>query len=213
MSRDTRSDLLDAAQDLFATEGFTGTSIRGIASRVGIKESSVYNHFPSKQAVLDAVLARAGERLAGVAWGFGTCAEDPQGAAGADAAIILGQLESAAAGYLDLWLHDPGFVAARRVLTLEQYRTPEAGRLLRELTIERPLSCQAALFADLTSRGIFRPADPQAVALAFWGPILAILTAADAPDGESLARERLRAHLGHFRQTYSSGQGVPGEGA
>jgi len=62
MRRDTRSALLDVAQERFAIDGFAGTSVRDLATAVGIKESSVYNHFSSKQAVLDAVLARIDER-------------------------------------------------------------------------------------------------------------------------------------------------------
>ena len=56
MRRDPRSALLDVAQQRFAVDGFAGTSVRDLAAAVGIKESSVYNHFASKQAVLDALL-------------------------------------------------------------------------------------------------------------------------------------------------------------
>ena len=70
MRRDTRSALLDVAQERFAIDGFAGTSVRDLATAVGIKESSVYNHFASKQAVLDALLARIDERLVAVARRF-----------------------------------------------------------------------------------------------------------------------------------------------
>jgi transcriptional regulator, TetR family len=205
MSRDTRSALLDAAQERFAIDGFAGTSVRDLAAAVGIKESSVYNHFGSKQAVLDAVLARIDERLAAVARRFGVPIGDARDAAPIYQRITLDRLGSAAIGFLDVWLHDPGLVAARRVLILEQYRTPEAARLLRELTVERPLAFQAAVFAELIRKGEFRPADPEVLALAFWGPILAILAAAEEPGREPEAERLLRTHLEHFRNTYSAG--------
>ncbi|AFN45487.1 TetR/AcrR family transcriptional regulator [Arachnia propionica] len=207
MRRDTRSALLDVAQERFAIDGFAGTSVRDLATAVGIKESSVYNHFSSKQAVLDAVLARIDERLMAVARRFGVPLGDPQNAVPVYEMITLEQLGAAAAGFLDVWLHDPGIVAARRVLTLEQYRTPEAARLLRELTVERPLAFQAAVFAELIRKGKFRPADPEALALAFWGPILAILVAAEEPGREPEAQRLLDLHLEHFRRTHSVGAG------
>ena len=42
---------------LFSENGYEGVSIRKIASAVGIKESSIYNHYKSKESILDAILA------------------------------------------------------------------------------------------------------------------------------------------------------------
>lgn len=43
--------LLEASQ-LFATHGFRGASTRQIAERVGVKQPSLFKHFPSKRAML-----------------------------------------------------------------------------------------------------------------------------------------------------------------
>ena len=51
--------ILDAAEDLFATQGYEGTSLRQIAEQTGIKEPGLYNHFPGKKALYEAVLHRA----------------------------------------------------------------------------------------------------------------------------------------------------------
>ena len=77
MVRDTRTALMDAAQESFATKGFGGASIRQLAGAVGIKESSLYNHFSGKQDLLDAVLDRAQARLASVAEGLQMPFDDP----------------------------------------------------------------------------------------------------------------------------------------
>ena len=55
---DTRERLLAAAMPAFATEGFRATTIRGLASAVGITPGAVYAHFDSKEAILSAALAR-----------------------------------------------------------------------------------------------------------------------------------------------------------
>lgn len=56
---DTRDRLLDAAIELFATQGLGGTSIRKLSAAVGISSAGLYSHFSSKEAVLGAAMARA----------------------------------------------------------------------------------------------------------------------------------------------------------
>ena len=76
MRRHARTDLLDAAQSRLAEHGYAGTSIRDLAADFGIKESSVYKHFSSKQALLQTVLARADERVAATATALGVSDDD-----------------------------------------------------------------------------------------------------------------------------------------
>jgi len=55
----TAERILDAAEELFAENGFAGTAVRDIANRVGLNPASLYNHFPGKQEMYEAVLDRA----------------------------------------------------------------------------------------------------------------------------------------------------------
>ncbi len=50
-ARQTRERILEAALERFAAQGYAGTSLRQIAQAVGIKESAIYAHFASKEAV------------------------------------------------------------------------------------------------------------------------------------------------------------------
>ncbi|SDN00065.1 TetR/AcrR family transcriptional regulator [Acetanaerobacterium elongatum] len=50
---ETQQQILEAASDLFARNGYEGVSVREIAEKVGIKESSLYNHFKSKSDILE----------------------------------------------------------------------------------------------------------------------------------------------------------------
>jgi TetR/AcrR family transcriptional regulator len=54
----TKDRILASAELLFAERGFAGTAIRDIAARSGLNGASLYNHFPSKQALYEAVLER-----------------------------------------------------------------------------------------------------------------------------------------------------------
>ncbi|PTL72309.1 TetR family transcriptional regulator [Rathayibacter caricis DSM 15933] len=48
----TRADILAAGAALFCTEGFGSTSTHAIAGAAGIRQASLYHHFPGKHAVL-----------------------------------------------------------------------------------------------------------------------------------------------------------------
>lgn len=59
-SRDTRRLLLDAALELFALKGFAATTVREIGAHAGVRDSAIYFHFPSKEAMYDALFAEMG---------------------------------------------------------------------------------------------------------------------------------------------------------
>jgi len=52
----TKEKILYTALDLFSKLGYHGVSIREITRNVGIKESSLYNHFRSKEEILECIL-------------------------------------------------------------------------------------------------------------------------------------------------------------
>ncbi len=47
----TKASISKAAMELFAIHGYRGTSVRKIASKVGIRESALYNHFKNKEDI------------------------------------------------------------------------------------------------------------------------------------------------------------------
>jgi AcrR family transcriptional regulator len=53
----TRQRIIDAALELFTERAFAGTTLRDIAERLSLTKSSMYYHFSSKDALLDAILA------------------------------------------------------------------------------------------------------------------------------------------------------------
>ena len=57
----TKQRILNCAVDLFASKGYTETSVRDIATAVGIKPASLYNHFLSKEDLLQFMLNDFGD--------------------------------------------------------------------------------------------------------------------------------------------------------
>lgn len=52
----TKQKIINNAAALFAAKGFTETSIRELAAASGLQGSSIYNHFQSKNAILEYLL-------------------------------------------------------------------------------------------------------------------------------------------------------------
>jgi AcrR family transcriptional regulator len=53
---DTRSRLLQAAAEEIAREGFVGANINRIARAAGYAKGTIYNYFPSKRALMEALI-------------------------------------------------------------------------------------------------------------------------------------------------------------
>ena len=57
--RNTRELIMQEALNLFAEKGYAAVSMRDIATAVGIRASSIYNHFSGKQELFDALIQKA----------------------------------------------------------------------------------------------------------------------------------------------------------
>lgn len=57
-ARDTKERILDAAESLFASQGFAATSLRQITRHAGVNLAAVNYHFQSKDSLLLATLRR-----------------------------------------------------------------------------------------------------------------------------------------------------------
>src|SRR5699024_1326497 len=60
---DRRTKILDHAGSLFAQRGISGCTVRGIAEGVGMLSGSLYHHFDSKDAIVEAIVAGYLEEL------------------------------------------------------------------------------------------------------------------------------------------------------
>ena len=62
-AEERKSEILDAAEELFAAKGYEKTSTGDILERVGIARGTLYYHFQSKEEILDALIGRINQAL------------------------------------------------------------------------------------------------------------------------------------------------------
>ena len=191
--RDTRRDILTAALDLFAQDGFFGTSMRQIARAVGVRESALYHHFASKDAILVALVQELGP---GRASELAEIDLDEALRAGGEAFLkeVTGRI-------VEIW-STPEEQKFARLMLAEGPRLG-AGGVLHPLTvIGRAQKLLSQLFAELMRRGVVKKLEPDVVALEFIGPLLAIrmmhLVLAPGPPDRRALRTLVAQHVGFF---------------
>ena len=120
----TKLAILSAALDLFSSQGYEATSISQIAEAVGIRKASLYSHFDSKQAILDALIERVLEGYENTSiFSRSSGRSDDERPKNCD------QVVQGIKRQLDYILHDPFISKARKMLTVEQFRNPELAAL------------------------------------------------------------------------------------
>src|ERR1700704_118317 len=59
-----REEILQAAQKLFAQQGFRETNLNDVAAQLGFRRQAVYHYFASKEEILYELIDRAGQAIA-----------------------------------------------------------------------------------------------------------------------------------------------------
>jgi len=80
-AKQSQHAIIEGAEQEFLRFGFRKTSMEGIARTVGIAKATLYAHFPTKQAVFDAVCARRARLIAERSRAASGEAKDPRAAA------------------------------------------------------------------------------------------------------------------------------------
>src|SRR5262245_32935057 len=61
-AEERRTEILDAAQDLFLSRGYDTTTVNDLLTAVGISKGAFYHHFSAKEDVLQALVWRMAEQ-------------------------------------------------------------------------------------------------------------------------------------------------------
>ena len=203
---DTRERILLAALRRFAADGYEAVSVSDIAGELGITKGALYRHYRSKRDIFDSIVARMEQRDAGQASDHrlpeGTAADMPD----AYRSVDVDRIVDFAGAMFRYWTQDPFAAPFRRMLTLEQYRSPEMGRLYQQYLAAGPVDYMADLFGGL---GLPRP---RREAAAFYAPMFLLYSVYDGARDKGAvlalmdellagAREQLKkeAERGHGR--------------
>lgn len=196
---DTRRRILDQALELFAARGYDAVSVGEIAKAVGIKAPSLYNHFPSKQAIFDALIASTAARYEADTGKIDIHVQNAPQDIPAFSQITPDALFEKVRQIFEYSLHDKTIAGFRRMMTIEQFRSPELAALYTRRYVQRLLDYHAGIFRALIAQGEICAQDPDALALMYAAPVLTLLGVCDRqPERESECLDKLRRHVHLF---------------
>ena len=196
----TKQEILEASLHLFSVQGFEATSISQIAGAVGIRKASLYSHFESKQAILDAlvtdILAQydAHSIFANADW---------ERAAGDGQALTPDAAAQMIKGQIRYILHDPHISKARKMLVLEQFQNPELAQLQTKQNYTDVMRYFTGLIRHMIRSGMLAEGDPEIMAAQLCLPISMWINLCDRePEREAEVMELVSRHIGQFFRIY-----------
>ena len=195
----TKKEILEASLELFSVQGFEATSISQIANAVGIRKASLYSHFESKQAILDALVKEVLEQYAEHSIFAKTDWEKDAGnlpLTPDDAVKMIG-------GQIRYILHDPYISKARKMLAIEQFQNPELAKLQSKQNYSDVLGYFTGLVKQLIRRGILSQDDPEIMAAQLCLPVSVWINLCDREPGrEPEVMDLVEKHIRQFFKVY-----------
>lgn len=194
----TKQAILDAALELFASQGYEATSVSQISAAVGIRKASLYSHFESKQAILDALIRSANEQynkrsvFSEADWNDPDYTKDKENMTPEAAAqMFIGQVR-----YI---LGDRQISRMRKMLTVEQFRNPELAKLQTKRTYTDIMHYFIELVQFLIRRGRIASRDPEITAAQLCLPVSAWINLCDRePERENEIMGLIERHVRQF---------------
>ena len=150
--------ILRAALKIFADVGFTRASMEQIAEEAGLTKPTLYNYYPSKDALFEAVMTAPKDIMM---LAFDRTADND----------LVPQLLQFAWAYADTVMH-PEFLSLARLTIGEAQRFPEIGRTYQEQGPDKVLEGLMSFMTNQKELGRLAFEDAELAAEDFWGLIL-----------------------------------------
>jgi len=202
--KNTKEQIWKEALNLFSKYGYEGVSVKEIAKAVGIKDSSIYNHYKSKQEIFDTVLKQMSERMkkARSTYTFPRLTNTVENYKN----VSLQDLSSMCFDLFNYYLNDNLASKFRKMLIIEQYSNNKVSKLFNEIFIDDVLKYESSLFNSLIESGKFIKTDPYIMALHFYSPLFLLLFKYDSAsiDLQHL-KEIIILHVEAFAKNYENG--------
>ncbi len=144
----TKNRILDVSIDLFSKHGYDGVSIRQIASEVGIRESSIYNHYQNKQAILQAILDYYIEVM--------VSDEIPIEQASLNLDNGFEYFYNAGCNVFLSKLYEDKMMKITRLMFIESYHNDDVKNFLKQAIIEAPVHGWIELFNLMKSKNMIK---------------------------------------------------------
>ena len=164
----TEEKIFKTAIELFSQKGYNGVSIREIARAVGIKESSIYNHYKNKDKILETIFNYYKNQMNKT----GLSEEDLNKKIGS---ITFEQFWTKGLANFQKATEDPLLEKINNIILLEMFRDERARDIALEELFHRQQKVVSKIFTKMQKNGIItKDFDPEVLALEYTYPMLGL---------------------------------------
>lgn len=155
----TKEKIFDVSLDLFSQKGFDAVSVREIARKVGIRESSIYNHYKSKEAILDAII----EYFMSELQQSGPPEEEMDKLMETPEVFF----EVGARMFIER-VNTPSMEKIWRLVSIELYHNQKIRNFFKKELLEGPINFWETTFTNMTEKGFIKPFNPRTLAYEYF---------------------------------------------
>lgn len=162
----TKERIFDVSLELFATKGFDAVSVREIARAVGIRESSIYNHYPSKDAIMDSIFTYFQKELVKMR---PPEARNPDKINELTPDIFRERVNRT----LDI-LRTPKMAKIFQISSSEQFRDERAKNIILHTLIKEPQQFTENVLEKMVENKVIKPINPKILSVEFQYPLFTL---------------------------------------
>ncbi len=190
MAGDTKERILEAALEIFARDGYSGTNIKDIADAVGIVKSALYRHFESKEDIWNSVCEKMDFYYAEH---FGSKDNLPPIPKDAD------ELYEMTLRMADFTIHDRKIIMMRKIFLSEQFRDEKIRLMTSRYLMYNTADIFTKIFDGMMKNGAIKNGDCDILAFSYTTPVSALIQLCDRePDREDEVMEKLKRFIRFF---------------
>ena len=158
--KSTKEKIFDVSLDLFSQKGFDAVSVREIAREVGIRESSIYNHYKNKEAILDAIIDYFMSELA------------QSGDLGVEMDDLISQgpevfFEFGGKSFIER-MGSPKNEKIWRIIAIEIFHNDKIRNFFQKELLEEPITGWENIFTMMIQKGVIKPFNPRTLAYEYF---------------------------------------------
>jgi AcrR family transcriptional regulator len=192
-----RNQIIDAAEKIFATKGFSGATIENIAEKAELSPATLYLYFKNK----DELYASLNLKMLGV------LSEKIEGVASQDGLTPLEKIKALEKALFEVYAYDPlNVINVLRFQSSEELRnlSPELSSQIKD-GARRYLRAIAGIFEDGVRREVFLDRHPVAFADIVWALFAGLVLWEHTKKGFDPRKDFLRPTLGLAIEIISRG--------
>jgi len=152
----TKERIFEASVDLFSQKGYDAVSMREIGREVGIRESSIYNHYKNKEAILESIINHLIEEM-----GTYSMTEEEINELISDSPELF--FETGSREFIN-GMSNPRTEKIWRILSIEVFHNDKIKKFFVNELLEYPLNQWEKIFTKMMKKGLIKEYDPKILA-------------------------------------------------